>query len=148
MAQQRELLCKLLDIYGMALSSRCRDVLEYYYADDLSLAEISENMGITRQGVHDAIRRGEAELPARKEEVHHAMEDVVVAHLVKLLEWASVVALPYDKRNLNLLLWRHRGCNHTVHIDITLAKTLAVVRNINHSTISILYRAQNFDYRV
>jgi predicted DNA-binding protein YlxM (UPF0122 family) len=64
MAQQRELLCKLLDIYGMALSSRCRDVLEYYYADDLSLAEISENMGITRQGVHDAIRRGEAELLA------------------------------------------------------------------------------------
>ena len=64
MAQQRELLCKLLDIYGMALSSRCRDVLEYYYADALSLAEISENMGITRQGVHDAIRRGEAELLA------------------------------------------------------------------------------------
>jgi predicted DNA-binding protein YlxM (UPF0122 family) len=62
MGQRRELLCRLLDIYGMALSARCRDVLEYYYADDLSLAEISENMGITRQGVHDAIRRGEAEL--------------------------------------------------------------------------------------
>lgn len=62
MEPRREYLCKLLDQYGNALSGRCREVLEFYYADDLSLAEISENLGITRQGVHDAIRRGEAEL--------------------------------------------------------------------------------------
>ena len=62
MAQRRELLCRLLDIYGMALSARCRDVLEYYYADDLSLAEISENTGITRQGVHDAINKAQKQL--------------------------------------------------------------------------------------
>ena len=72
MASRRENLCGLLDIYGAALSPRCRDVLEYYYADDLSLAEISENMGITRQGVHDAIRRGEAELLALEEALHFA----------------------------------------------------------------------------
>ena len=62
MASRRETLCALLDLYGNALSGRCREVLEFYYADDLSLAEISENLGITRQGVHDAIRRGETEL--------------------------------------------------------------------------------------
>lgn len=62
MDKKRETLCRLLDCYGPALRDRCRDVLEYYYADDLSLAEISENTGITRQGVHDALRRGEAEL--------------------------------------------------------------------------------------
>jgi predicted DNA-binding protein YlxM (UPF0122 family) len=61
-----------LDIYGAALSPRCRDVLEYYYADDLSLAEISENMGITRQGVHDAIRRGESELLSLEESLRFA----------------------------------------------------------------------------
>ena len=38
-----------------------------YYADDLSLAEIAENCGITRQGVHDALRRGETELTAWEE---------------------------------------------------------------------------------
>ncbi|MBQ0092172.1 MAG: DNA-binding protein [Clostridiales bacterium] len=64
MAPRRETLCALLDLYGNALSGRCREVLEFYYADDLSLAEISENLGITRQGVHDAIRRGEQELLA------------------------------------------------------------------------------------
>ena len=61
-APKREYLCALLDRYGSALSGRCREVLESYYADDLSLAEIAENTGITRQGVRDAVKRGEAEL--------------------------------------------------------------------------------------
>lgn len=64
MEERREQLCRLLDCYGEALSERCRDVLTSYYADDLSLAEIAENCGITRQGVHDALRRGESELTA------------------------------------------------------------------------------------
>lgn len=52
----------LLDIYGALLTDRQRDVLDLYYNDDLSLSEISENLGITRQGVRDAIRRGSDEL--------------------------------------------------------------------------------------
>ncbi len=62
MGDRRETLCRLLDCYGKALSTRCRDVLNAYYAEDLSLAEIAENTGITRQAVHDAIRRGESDL--------------------------------------------------------------------------------------
>lgn len=62
MEERREMLCRLLDCYGAALSEKSRDVLESYYADDLSLAEIAENRGITRQGVHDALRRAETEL--------------------------------------------------------------------------------------
>lgn len=52
----------LLDLYGPALSDRRRDVLDLYYNDDLSLAEIAECTGITRQGVRDAIVKGEGEL--------------------------------------------------------------------------------------
>ena len=50
----------LIDFYGDVLTAKQRDVLEQYYNDDLSLAEIAENFGITRQGVRDAIKRGEA----------------------------------------------------------------------------------------
>lgn len=64
MEEKRERLCRLLDCYGAALTDRCRDVMTSYYADDLSLAEIAENCGITRQGVYDALRRGESELTA------------------------------------------------------------------------------------
>lgn len=47
----------LLDYYGGLLPEKQRRITEYYYCDDLSLAEISENEGITRQGARDAIVR-------------------------------------------------------------------------------------------
>ncbi len=50
----------LLDFYGAALTQKQREVMEQYYNDDLSLAEIAANFGITRQGVRDAIKRGES----------------------------------------------------------------------------------------
>ena len=50
----------LLDFYGKVLTDKQRDVMEQYYNDDLSLAEIADNFGISRQGVRDAIKRGEA----------------------------------------------------------------------------------------
>ena len=52
----------LLDLYGEALTIKQRDYLCFYYNDDLSLSEIAENEGITRQGVRDAIKRAEAVL--------------------------------------------------------------------------------------
>lgn len=45
----------LLDFYGDMLTAKQRDFINLYYNDDLSLAEIAENEGITRQGVRDAI---------------------------------------------------------------------------------------------
>ena len=52
----------LFDFYGDMLTQKQRDVVELYYNDDLSLAEIAENEGITRQGVRDSIKRAEAQL--------------------------------------------------------------------------------------
>lgn len=52
----------LLDFYGNLLTDKMRNIMELYYMDDLSLAEISEDTGFTRQGVRDYIVRGEKEL--------------------------------------------------------------------------------------
>ena len=52
----------LLDFYGEMLTKKQHDFLEYYYDEDLSLSEIAENEGITRQGVRDAIKRAENQL--------------------------------------------------------------------------------------
>lgn len=57
----------LLDIYGKALTDKQRDVLELYYNDDLSLSEIAEDLGISRQGVRDTIKRGEEALESFEE---------------------------------------------------------------------------------
>ena len=49
----------LLDCYGELLTEHQRNVMELYYCDDLSLSEIGEPMGITRQGVRALIKRTE-----------------------------------------------------------------------------------------
>ena len=52
----------LLDFYGEMLTEKQRDVVELYYNEDLSLAEIASHSGITRQGVRDSIKRAEGQL--------------------------------------------------------------------------------------
>lgn len=52
----------LLDFYGDMLSERKRTVLDYYYNDDLSLSEIADEIGISRQGVRELIKKAEDEL--------------------------------------------------------------------------------------
>ena len=52
----------LLDFYGDLLSERKRSAIEMYYNEDLSLAEIAQEIGISRQGVHETIKKSEEEL--------------------------------------------------------------------------------------
>lgn len=47
----------LYDIYGSLLTERQRDVLRLYYSFNLSLTEIAAEYGVSRQAVHDLIRR-------------------------------------------------------------------------------------------
>ena len=62
----------LLDCYGDLLSDHRRDLIEMYYCEDLSLAEIAENTGISRQGVRESIKKSEAELRMLEEKLHLA----------------------------------------------------------------------------
>lgn len=52
----------LLDIYGALLDERPRLLLELYYNRDLSLSEIADEVGISRQGVRERIKKAEEEL--------------------------------------------------------------------------------------
>ena len=61
----------LLDVYGEFLSEKQKRVTEHYYNDDLSLSEIAENEGITRQGVNDLIKRSEAQLYSWEEKCRY-----------------------------------------------------------------------------
>ena len=52
----------LCDIYGEMLTKKQLDVIDLYYNENLSLAEVAEEVGITRQAVKDSIQKGERKL--------------------------------------------------------------------------------------
>jgi len=60
MKNQTYRMSMLFDFYGDLLTDRQKEFYDLYYNEDLSLAEIAENYGITRQGVRDVIVRAEA----------------------------------------------------------------------------------------
>ena len=60
MKNQTYRMTMLFDFYGDILTDRQRELFDLYYNEDLSLAEIAENCGISRQGVRDVIVRAEA----------------------------------------------------------------------------------------
>ena len=94
MKNQAYRMALLFDFYGDMLTDRQKEFFDLYYNEDLSLAEIAENNGITRQGVRDVIVRAEAILTdledktglikrfhARRkqlQEVEAAAEDILV----------------------------------------------------------------------
>ena len=55
-------LARLYDLYGGLLREKQRECLRLHIAEDFSLAEIGEELGITRQAAHDNIRRAERAL--------------------------------------------------------------------------------------
>ncbi len=52
----------LLDFYGQLLTQRQYEIMDYHYNSDLSLGEIASELGISRQAVHDGIRKAKQSL--------------------------------------------------------------------------------------
>ncbi len=52
----------LFDFYGGLLTERQREVMEFYHEENLSLAEIADEYGISRQAVHDTLKKAETAL--------------------------------------------------------------------------------------
>ena len=70
MKNQTYRMSMLYDFYGDLLTDRQKEFFDLYYNEDLSLAEIAENYGISRQGVRDVIVRGEATLTEIEDKTH------------------------------------------------------------------------------
>ena len=63
-------LAELIDTYAELLTDRQQRLLDLYYNQDLSLGEIAEDVGISRQGVRDSIKKAERELAFFDEKLH------------------------------------------------------------------------------
>ena len=73
----------LLDFYGDVLQDKVRRVMESYYNEDLSLAEIAVGEEISRQGVRHLIKKGEEQLFLLEEQLGLA------SHYTSLSQWAD-----------------------------------------------------------
>ena len=92
----------LLDFYGEMLTPKQRDFLTLYYNEDLSLAEISVDAGITRQGVRDQIKRGEAQLTDMESRLGLAARfNEVSKGLDEIMECAAAISAENKKTALS-----------------------------------------------
>lgn len=84
--EQKMRLGRLFDIYGGLLTAKQSTCLSLYFYDDLSLSEISEELGVSRQAVHDLLKRVEQILERyektlgvlqKEESLHAELKEVI-----------------------------------------------------------------------
>ena len=101
----------LLDFYGEVLTPKQREMLRQYYNDDLSLSEIGENFGITRQGARDAIKHGETTLKELEDKVGFAARYRRVQQTLEELE-QLVIDARFECTGTRCPADHHRVCRH------------------------------------
>ena len=79
----------LYDFYGELLNEHQRRIYEDFVFNDLSLGEIAKNEGISRQGVHDLVRRCDRTLQSYEERLHLIARFQKVKHTVEKIEQIS-----------------------------------------------------------
>ena len=95
----------LLDIYSNLLTEKQYDFLNDYYNNDLSLSEIAENEGITRQAVRDNLKKGENKLFEYEEKLSlmrkQIMQEEQIANI--LSEMSKINSKSSDKEIADVL---------------------------------------------
>lgn len=90
----------LYDFYGELLTDRQKEIYEQFVLEDLSLGEIAQEAGISRQGVHDLVKRCNKLLEGYEEKLHLVEKFLSVRQKVeemnKLLETAEDTPLIRD----------------------------------------------------
>lgn len=94
----------LLDFYGDVLGDKQRELVDLYYNEDLSLAEIAESCGMTRQGVRHVLKKAEDELVSLEQKLGLANHFVqikennaeIVDALLSIYEQLKSFSVPND----------------------------------------------------
>lgn len=83
----------LYEFYGQLLTDKQQEILELYCTHDLSFGEISEELGISRQGVYDTIKRAEKILDEYESKLELLKRfnnrEVIINHMVSELDAIS-----------------------------------------------------------
>ena len=90
-------LAMLFDTYGGMLTDKQKDCFDMRYNQDLSLGEIAQELGISRQAVNDSLTRTEALLRRMEENIGSVKRDMITRDAVQeILDAASVLDASSD----------------------------------------------------
>ena len=89
----------LFDFYGETLTEKQRELFDLYYNEDLSLAEIAEHAGITRQGVRDSIKRAEGTLLEMEERLGLARRFQEIQKALTLICDCALAIQDFNEQN-------------------------------------------------
>jgi len=93
----------LFDYYGRMLTDKQKEYLDLRYNQDLSLGEIAEIMGVSRQAVFDNLTRTEALLRRMEENIGCVKRDIAVRKAVReILEAAAQLDASSDPAAITL----------------------------------------------
>lgn len=95
----------LCDIYGKLLTEKQNEFINDYYNNDLSLTEIAQNNGITRQAVRDLIKKGEKKLFEYEEKLMFMKKTITQEQKIQkvLSELCKIEETSSDKKIAHIL---------------------------------------------
>ena len=91
----------LYDYYGMLLTDRQRECFELRYNQDLSLGEIGQELGISRQGVHDNLSRAEALLKNMEAKTGYVSRDLKCRNAAQRIVALAEKLTDHDDRTVS-----------------------------------------------
>ena len=94
----------LLDFYSEVLDEHTRNIMRAYYNDDLSLSEIADDEGISRQGIRHVIKRGEEQLQNLESRLGLAAHYEELSGAVQLLEEVALHCRDEDKESIRRVI--------------------------------------------
>lgn len=81
---------ELIDLYGNLLTSNQLNILELYYMEDLSLKEISEELNVSRNAVHDSLKRSVAILEDYEDKLKLLEKNEIKSELIQKIDALSI----------------------------------------------------------
>ena len=99
MAKAKDLgMCDYIDYYGELLTDKQQHFIKMYYNEDLSLSEIAENEGLTRQGARDAIMRAESSLLSMEKQLSLVQKHRDLSKTINEIRNACLEIAEYNRR--------------------------------------------------
>ena len=93
-------LIMLYDYYGELLTDRQRECFELRYNQDLSLGEIGQELGISRQGVHDNLLRTEIQLKNMEAKTGCVRRDMECRKAIESISHAAQQLIGHSDENV------------------------------------------------